>query len=86
MLANTGLPGTLWAESMHHGNWLQIILPTKTIENNVFIPLRQANANVIDFSALPTFEQPGFYPCITNSIKKATDKSASYLLSQYGER
>lgn len=31
MLTNTGLLGQLWAEAIHHGNWLRNLLPSKAI-------------------------------------------------------
>lgn len=60
MLTNTDLPDQLWAEAMHHGNWLRNRLPSKAIENDVPIGRMRPNANVVDFSTIPIFGQLGF--------------------------
>lgn len=60
MMMNTNVPESLWAEAMHHGNYLRNRLPSSSIKNATPISIWKSHANIVDFSSLPTFGQPGF--------------------------
>lgn len=50
----------IWAEAMHHGNWLQNRLPYRSIGKQLQMRSWRPNKN-FDFSNIPTFVQAEFY-------------------------
>lgn len=57
LLTNTGLMDDLWAEAVHHEDWLRNLLQSNSIQN--FIPKQgwRPNMHIIVFTSLPTCGQ-----------------------------
>lgn len=78
LLFGAKLGDEMWAEAMHHGNWLRNRLPSDRIQGNIPI-LSWNNRTRIDFENLPTFGQHGFaflYQPHTRRNRKLSARSA----------
>jgi len=77
LLFASNLPDNLWAEAMHHGNWLRNRSPSDRIDGEILLLLWDRSMKV-NFGQLLTFGEPGFafiYRPRTVPNKKLTARS-----------
>lgn len=77
LLVDTGFADALWAEAMHHGNWLRNRPPSRRL-NGQLSKLIWKPHTVIPFQNLPIFGEYGFafnYKSKTSANRKLTARS-----------